>query len=43
VKDTNQVKGEGRFGIERQTITNIKVLLEELEKSGIVNMIERRP
>lgn len=34
---------EGRFGIERQTITNIKVLFEELRKSGIVNMIERKP
>lgn len=34
---------EGRFGIERQTIKNIKVLFEELQKSGIVNMIERKP
>jgi superfamily I DNA/RNA helicase len=34
---------EGRFGIERQTMTNIKVLLEELQKSGIVNMEERKP
>lgn len=33
---------EGRFGIERQTITNITVLLEELQKSGIVSMIERK-
>ena len=33
---------EGRFGIERQTMTNIKVLLEELQKSGIVNMEERK-
>jgi superfamily I DNA/RNA helicase len=33
---------EGRFGIERQTITNIKVLLEELQKSGIVNFEERK-
>jgi DNA helicase II / ATP-dependent DNA helicase PcrA len=33
---------EGRFGIERQTITNIKVLLDELQKSGIVTMIERK-
>lgn len=35
-------KREGRFGIETQTITNIKVLLEELQKSGIVNMIEKK-
>jgi superfamily I DNA/RNA helicase len=34
---------EGRFGIERQTIRNIKVLFDELQKSGIVNMIERKP
>ncbi|MBS1778731.1 MAG: ATP-dependent helicase [Bacteroidetes bacterium] len=34
---------EGRFGIERQTITNIKVLLEELQKSGIVTMTEPKP
>jgi len=33
---------EGRFGIEQQTITNIKVLLEELQKSEIVSMIERK-
>jgi superfamily I DNA/RNA helicase len=33
---------EGRFGIERQTIKNIKVLLDELEKSGVVNFEERK-
>jgi DNA helicase II / ATP-dependent DNA helicase PcrA len=33
---------EGRFGIERQTITNIKVLLEELQKSGVVKFEERK-
>jgi DNA helicase-2/ATP-dependent DNA helicase PcrA len=34
---------EGRFGIESQAIKNIKVLFEELEKSGVVNMTERNP
>jgi len=32
---------EGRFGIQTQAIRNIKVLFEELQKSGIVNMIEK--
>jgi superfamily I DNA/RNA helicase len=33
---------EGRFGIVRQSITNIKVLFDELEKSGIVKFKERK-
>lgn len=33
---------EGRFGIEGQTITNIKVLLEELQKSGVVKFEDRK-
>lgn len=35
-------KREGRFGIERQTMKNIKVLLEELQKSGIVHIVEKK-
>jgi len=35
-------KREGRFGMQSQAITNIKVILEELQKSGIVNMTERK-
>jgi superfamily I DNA/RNA helicase len=34
---------EGRFGMQAQTITKIRVLFEELQKSGVVNMIERKP
>jgi Superfamily I DNA and RNA helicases len=34
---------EGRYGIERQTITKIKVLFDELQKSGVVSMIEQKP
>jgi DNA helicase II / ATP-dependent DNA helicase PcrA len=33
---------EGRYGIERQTITKIKVLFDELQKSGVVQMMERK-
>lgn len=33
---------QGRFGIENQTIKNIRVLFEELEKSGIVNFEEKK-
>ncbi|KQR67335.1 UvrD-helicase domain-containing protein [Pedobacter sp. Leaf176] len=32
----------GRFGLQNQSITKIKVILEELQKSGIVTMIERK-
>ena len=32
---------EGRFGTERQAITKIKVLFDELQKSGIVKILER--
>jgi DNA helicase-2/ATP-dependent DNA helicase PcrA len=32
----------GRFGLQNQSITKIKVILEELQKSGIVKMIERK-
>lgn len=36
-------KRKGRFGMQSQTITNIKVILEELKNSGVVNIIERKP
>lgn len=32
---------EGRFGMQSQTFTNIKVLFDELQKSRIVNIIEK--
>lgn len=32
----------GRFGLQNQSITKIKVILEELQKSGEVTMIERK-
>jgi DNA helicase II / ATP-dependent DNA helicase PcrA len=34
---------EGRFGIEKQTTKKIKVILDELQKSGVVEMIEQKP
>lgn len=32
----------GRFGLKNQSITKIKVILEELQNSGIVKIIERK-
>lgn len=32
----------GRFGLKKQSITNIKVILDELQKSGVVSMEERK-
>lgn len=32
---------EGRFGMQQQSITNIKVLFDELQKSGVVRVFER--
>lgn len=32
----------GRFGLQNQYITKIKVILEELQKSGVVKMSERK-
>ncbi|MBS0027211.1 UvrD-helicase domain-containing protein [Chitinophaga sp. 22321] len=34
---------EGRFGLQSQSITKIKVLFDELQKSGIVKMEEKKP
>jgi DNA helicase II / ATP-dependent DNA helicase PcrA len=34
---------EGRFGVQAQTFKNIKVLFEELQKSGIAKIMERKP
>ncbi|MDR3023502.1 ATP-dependent helicase [Chryseobacterium sp.] len=35
-------KRTGRFGLRDQSITNISVILDELKKSGIVTMAERK-
>lgn len=34
-------KRQGRLGMQHQTITNIKVIFDELEKSGVVNVLEK--
>jgi superfamily I DNA/RNA helicase len=35
-------KREGRFGMRPQTMTKIKVILEELQNSGIVKIVEKK-
>ncbi|MCR6642409.1 MAG: ATP-dependent helicase [Sporocytophaga sp.] len=36
-------KREGKFGMKAQSFTNIKVILDELQKSKVVKMLERKP